>query len=185
MSDMRSFEAMLSGGHPNSLGNTVEVVGMVLADTARLDELYQCYFSSDEVVRLRVSSAIKRVCKQKPEWLVPYIDRLLDEISKIDQASTQWTLAQLFLLLQDKMTPEQKIKATAILRNNLLHYNDWIVQITTMETLTNWAKTNPKLKQWLMPHLQQIQTDTRKSVAGRAKKMLKSLTEEYTNNALL
>jgi hypothetical protein len=63
-----TFEAMLAGGHPNSLGRTVEVVDLVLADRDRLAELFQCYFSADEVVRLRVSSAMKRVTIAHPEW---------------------------------------------------------------------------------------------------------------------
>jgi hypothetical protein len=41
----KSFEAMLTGGHPNSLGRTVEVVELVLADRALLGELYACYRS--------------------------------------------------------------------------------------------------------------------------------------------
>ena len=91
-----SLEERLTGGHPNSLGNTVEVVDDVLKNPALFNELFQCYFSADEVVRLRVSNAMKRVCKENEEMLVPYIDKFLGEISKIDQASTQWTLAQLF-----------------------------------------------------------------------------------------
>ena len=63
-----NFESILSGGHPNSLGRTVEVVDLVLEDRARLAELYQCYFSSDEIVRLRVSSAFKRVTTEHPDW---------------------------------------------------------------------------------------------------------------------
>ena len=34
-----TFAAMLTGGHPNSLGRTVEVVDRVLADQRRLREL--------------------------------------------------------------------------------------------------------------------------------------------------
>ncbi|MEM1311908.1 MAG: hypothetical protein AAGF07_00385 [Patescibacteria group bacterium] len=96
---INKFEQKLSGGHPNSLGSTVEVVEAVLADQNLLEGLFQCYFSGDEVVRLRVSNAIKRVCKQQPTWLIPYIYRLFNDISKIEQASTQWTLSQLFLML--------------------------------------------------------------------------------------
>lgn len=91
-----SFEEVLSGGHPNSSGRTVEVVDLVLADRDRLDELYGCYCSSDEVVRLRVSSAMKRVTGARPDWTMEYMDRLQHEIASIDQASTQWTLALLF-----------------------------------------------------------------------------------------
>lgn len=55
------FEAMLSGGHPNSLGRTVEVVAKVLERPERFEELFRCYQSDDAVVRLRTSSAMKRV----------------------------------------------------------------------------------------------------------------------------
>ncbi|GAB4243341.1 MAG: hypothetical protein Tsb0034_21160 [Ekhidna sp.] len=60
---MKNFEARLSGGHPNSLGNTIEVVDAVLADPSNFEELFDCYQSDDEVVRLRVSNAMKRTCK--------------------------------------------------------------------------------------------------------------------------
>lgn len=56
------FDEMLAGGKPNSLGPTVQVVDLVLADRARLGELFDAYGSDDELVRLRVSSALKRVC---------------------------------------------------------------------------------------------------------------------------
>lgn len=167
-----SFEEMLTGGHPNSLGNTVQVVDIVLANKERLEELYQCYFSKDEVVRLRVSSAMKRVCKEHPEWLVPYLDKLLDEISTINQASTQWTLAILFLWLERDMTPSQHERATKIMQTNLENSNDWIVQNTTMESLAAWAKEDDRLQKWLIPKLHNFTKSTRKSVAGRARKLL-------------
>ena len=55
-----TFESMLSGGHPNSLGRTLEVVQIILSEPDKLDELYSCYSSSDEVVRLRTSSVFKK-----------------------------------------------------------------------------------------------------------------------------
>ena len=56
-----SLETMLTGGHPSSLGRTVEVVETVLDNPERLAELYNCYFTIDEVVRLRTSNAMKRL----------------------------------------------------------------------------------------------------------------------------
>jgi hypothetical protein len=176
MGYMNDFEEMLTGGHPNSLGNTVAVVGVVLDDKKRFDELYQCYFSDDEVVRLRVSSAMKRICKERPEWLVPYLDKFLHDISKINQASTQWTLAQLFLWLENEMNQTQKDHAINVMKHNLENSKDWIVQNTTMETLTIWSKEDSDLKKWLVPRLNKFEKSDRKSVAGRAKKMLAMLS---------
>ena len=87
-----TFEQMLTGGHPNSLGRTVEVVDIVLSDTDRFGELFDCYRSQDEVVRLRTSSAMKRVEAERHDLLLPYIDRFIGEIGELDQASAQWTL---------------------------------------------------------------------------------------------
>ncbi|MEM9984217.1 MAG: hypothetical protein AAF804_03910 [Bacteroidota bacterium] len=172
---MSNFEQRLTGGHPNSLGNTVEVVEEVLADQSLFGELFECYFSQDEVVRLRTSNAMKRVAQVQLTWLLPYVDRLLTEIAAIDQASTQWTLAQLFDLLESSLKPEQKRQAQAIMQHNLAHHQDWIVLNTTMETLVKWSKKDHRLKAWLIPHLQRLSQDARKSVAKRASKYLASL----------
>ncbi|BDD00703.1 hypothetical protein [Persicobacter psychrovividus] len=173
---MKTFEERLKGGHPNSLGNTVEIVDEVLAENGLFAELFNCYFSNDELVRLRTSNAMKRICKEKKAILVPYLDRFLTEISVIDQASTQWTLAQLFGMLEKEMTENQIGQAKKIMKNNLAHHHDWIVLNQTMDTLTKWAKKDAELSQWIRPHLERLATDKRKSVAGRAKKMMEKLT---------
>jgi hypothetical protein len=38
-----SFEIILTGGHPTSLGRTVKVVKLVFKDSSRLTELYTCH----------------------------------------------------------------------------------------------------------------------------------------------
>lgn len=167
-----SFEQILTGGHPNSLGRTLEVVDSVLNDKSKLEELYNCYFSKDEVVRLRVSNAMKRVCIEHPEWTYEYADRLINEISKINQESTQWTLAILFRLMTKLLTKTQREETLKIMKNNLDNHNDWIVINTTMETLFEWSKTDESLKSWLVPRLEKFKNSDKKSIAGRAKKYL-------------
>lgn len=169
---MRDFEQQLTGGHPNSLGNTVEVVEAVLANPSRFAELFSTYFSTDEVVRLRVSSAMKRIAAVNKALLIPYIDRFLDDISEIDQPSTQWTLAQLFELLADDMSVQQKERALRIMQRNLSNARDWIVLNRTMITLGKWAEEDPNLRQWLIPHLERLSMDDRKSVARTASRFL-------------
>jgi hypothetical protein len=175
---MEPFESMLTGGHPNSLGRTVEVVTLVLADQNRLRELVDCYESPNEVVRLRVSSALKRIEAEQHSWLVPYLDELIGDVGQLDQASVQWTLAQLFSRYTDDLTPAQQTKALALMKRNLTNHTDWIVLITTMETLSEWASTDDKLKKWLEPHVKRLANDSRKSVAGSAIKKRKQLFGE-------
>ncbi len=171
------FEDMLTGGHPNSLGRTEEVVAQVLENPDRIEALYACYGSADAVVRLRTSSAFKRVAAVRPDLVMGLMDRLLDEIGMLDQASAQWTLAQLFQRLSDRMTPAQRGRALAILKRNLAGHDDWIVLNTTIDTLTGWAKDDPGLARWLHPHLDRLRHDSRKSVAGRAAKAIRRLAD--------
>ncbi len=163
---------MLTGGHPNSLGRTVDVVDAVLTEGPRLDELYACYFSDDEVVRLRVSSAMKRVAIEHPEWVIEFMDRLQSEVAAIDQASTQWTLALLFDLTKDLQTAAQRTRSVEIMQYNVAHHDDWIVLNNSMQVLHEWSLDEPAIAEWLAPHLIRLSADRRKSVASRAAKLL-------------
>jgi hypothetical protein len=170
-----TFEQMLTGGHPNSLGRTVEVVDNVLSRPDRFDELFDCYQSNDAVVRLRTSNAMKRIEAERHDLLVPYMDRFINEVGQLDQASAQWTLAQLFDRLSEDLTKRQRGAALAIMKRNLAGHDDWIVLNTTIETLAKWAMDDQGLKRWLRPQLERLSWDSRKSVASRAAKKLRAL----------
>ena len=89
------FADMLTGGHPNSLGRTVEVVDAVLADPGRLDELFGCHGVGDPVVRLRASDALRRLEAADRVMLLPEIDRIADVARGLDQDSARWTAASI------------------------------------------------------------------------------------------
>jgi len=166
------MEQRLQGGHPNSLGNTVEVVEEILATPSPLlEDFFHLYFSDDEVVRLRVSNGMKRIAAANKPLLLPYLDRLLTDIAAIDQASAQWTLAQLFKTYEKNLSPEQRSRALEIMQHNVANHTDWIVLAQSMDTLGKWAKKDEGLKAWLLPHLERHAQDERKSVANKAKKI--------------
>lgn len=83
------FADMLRGGHPNSLGNTEQVVSITLADHDRLDELFAAIADPDGVVRMRVGDALEKVCREQPGWFVPRIDHIIDVLGNVDQPSVQ------------------------------------------------------------------------------------------------
>jgi hypothetical protein len=173
---INKYEEMLMGGHPNSLGETLEVVDDVLKSEKNLQDLVDCWKSEDEVVRLRVQNAVKRVAQEKPEWVAKYIPDFLSWISEIDQASTRWGLSTLFMWLDEYLDEAQQKQALKIMKDNLF-YDDWIVQNTTAESLTYYAKKDSKLKTWLIPNLRKLQKSRHKSVRKRAEKYLQQLSE--------
>ena len=185
----KTIEERLTGGHPNSLGETVSVAEDVLQDSSRqlFNELCRTYSSDDEVVRLRVSSALKRICglhrdslsvntQPKPEWLLERFDWLIHDIGwNLDQPSAKWSIAQIVQELRTKITEKQRNEAIELLKHNLETESDWIVQNTTADTLTDFAANDSRLKAWLVPRLNKMKKDNRKSVSSKAVKLLNRL----------
>ena len=60
------------------------------------------------------------------------------------------------------------------MKRNLDVTDDCIVQNTTMQVLFEWSDDDAALTSWLMPRLQEFTRSPRKSVAGRARKLLGS-----------
>lgn len=160
----------------NTLGRTEEAVAIVLADPARIVELYECYFQPDEWVRLRASSAFKRLWKADVELVLPFLDGFVDDVSAIDQPSVQWTFALMCLDLDNHLTNDQRTTCKARLKSYLENSDDWIVQNNTITTLGTWAKEDTALREWLLPRLKELSESYRKSVARRAIKWLEELT---------
>lgn len=167
---------MLRGGHPNSLGRTAEVVDMVLADPALLTKLFDTIEDQDDLVRLRVGDALEKVCREEPEWFVPHVDRVLGDLGQIDQPSVQWHVAQILHHLRGELSEDHAQRATKLLQRNLSTSSDWIVLNVTMDVLTQWAGRDAQLAGWLMPELERLRQDTRKSVAKRAGDRLNELS---------
>ena len=171
-----NFESMLRGGHPNSLGRTVEVVEIILSNKEKMSELFECYLSEDETVRLRVSNAFKRIFRQNRNWFIEYIDRFQQLIPTLKQPSAEWTLAQLHLEMADLLSEEQVKTAIEITKQQLIESDDWIVIIQSMNFLQHMVKKDDLLKKWFIDQLTLIAKDKRKSVSKRANTILQSFT---------
>jgi hypothetical protein len=90
-----SFGAQLSGGDPRTLGDVDVVVSDVLAQPQRLDELMNCVIeSNDEIVRMRASDALEKICRARPALLQPHVALLLGKVSRVDQPSVRWHVAR-------------------------------------------------------------------------------------------
>jgi len=163
----------LSGGNPRTLGRAEEMVALVLNRPARIAELFECLFDDDEIVRMRAGDAVEKVCRAKPELLKPYVKRLLHDVSRIDQPSVQWHLAQ--MLAEVELTPKQKAGAIRLLKRNLSQSTDWIVINCTMDSLAKFAQNNPRLRREFVETLREYQNSSYKSIASRARRLLARL----------
>ena len=172
MPNVSIFEDTLTGGHHNSLGNTLVVADQVNADRSLLPELIATYASDDEVVRLRVSSALKRVAWEHPEWIQAEIGAIMNWVERLKQPSAQWSVGQMLLAIGPLLSESERERSIALMKTHIEESGDWIVLNHTMETLAQWAHHDPNLEAWLVPHLARFAEDSRKSVAKRAQRLL-------------
>lgn len=161
---------LLTGGDPRSLRNVGIVIEAASRQPGRLEELVQCVFSADEIVRMRASDALEKVCRAHPGLVQRFVPRLLAEMPLIEQASVQWHLAQ--ILTEVQLDEEQQAQAVAVLEHNLGTSGDWIVTNLTLQALATFARTSPAVRTRLVERLHHFQDSPYKSVASRSRKLL-------------
>lgn len=167
-----SFADLLAvGGKANSLGRVNDVIELVLGDQTRLEELYNCLFNEDAWIRMRAADALEKICRQHPDWLLPYIDRFSKELTSSSQASIQWHLAQIYR--EVNLTAQQKRFAISWLTNLLSTKEvDWIVAANAMDTLAQFAKDGALPAANLISLLKVQQQHKSNAVIKRANKLL-------------
>lgn len=175
MAKEQSFAEVLAEGKiPNSLGRAEEVVQIVLQNKHRLEELYQCLFEDDALLRLRAIDAIEKVCREHPDWLESYVDRFFQDFTDHNQPSIQWHLAEMFG--QINLNPIQKQQAIQWLTAKISTTNvDWIVAADTMKTLALFNLKDAFPTDQLIPLLKKQQNHHSKSVVKLATKIFEQL----------
>ncbi|MGA9858669.1 MAG: hypothetical protein WBQ18_12455 [Solirubrobacteraceae bacterium] len=79
------------GGKSNSLGRVTDVIDLVRAEPSRIEELYGCLFEDDAWLRMRAADALEKVCREHPDWLLPFVDRLSTEVAVSTQRPSSGT----------------------------------------------------------------------------------------------
>ncbi|HVQ44573.1 MAG TPA: hypothetical protein VMT30_06425 [Candidatus Saccharimonadia bacterium] len=162
------------GGKANSLGKVNEVIALVLNDRNRLDELYSRLFNEDAWIRMRAADALEKICRQHPDWLLPYIDKFASDLATSSQPSIQWHLAQIYRAVD--LTTEQKHFAINWLKHLLATKDvDWIVAANAMDTLAQFTKDGSCSVADIVPLLKIQQNHKSNAVIKRANKLITEL----------
>ena len=160
-----NFEDTLTGGHPNSLGKTIEIVDEVLDKPNKIDDLFNCYQSKNETVRLRTSSAFKRIFREKPILFENWKKRFIEYVAYINQPSAKWTTIQ---LLDEK----EKIQSSNICLEYLRNENDWIVVNHSITFMRNHKELFDFNDSSLIKLIKSFESYRRKSISRNVGKLL-------------
>lgn len=146
----------------------------MLADRARMDELFECVFDDDAWVRMRAIDTIEKVCRVHPDWLLPYKSKLFHELADMDQASIQWHLAEIFPAIE--LTPDEERRAIEIMKRNISSTDaDWIVAANTMKTLAQFAQEGKVPATEIIPLFEIQKSHRSKAVVKRAMTLLEEI----------
>jgi len=171
----KAFKELLTvGGKSNSLGRAGEVVASVLDDTSRVEELYQCMFHEDAWVRMRAADSFEKICRERSDIILPYIDRIQAELASSQQPSIQWHIAQLYEQLP--LSGDQKHRAIDWLGKLLSSTDvDWIVAANTMRALARFTKQGDFPRDKLLALLNVQLRHKSNSVVKRARKTIQQV----------
>lgn len=167
------FLGMLSGGDPRTLTGVEAVLTTLRADPSRIGELIDCCRAGDPLVRMRAADALEKFARERPESLVPFVERLDRELSASTQPSIQWHLAQLWG--EVPLTADQHERAAQWLLRTLDKADDWIILTCAMSALAALAADDASLRPALRERLRRHRGSPLPSVAKRANRLLAAL----------
>jgi hypothetical protein len=172
---MEKFVSILrAGGKTNSLGRASEVLESVLADASLLGQLYDCLFADDAWARMRAADCVEKICRVHPDWIEPYIDRILNDLLGSNQPSIQWHLAQIFA--EVRLSDEQRICAIDWMETRISSVDvDWIVSVNTMKTFVQFHRNGFVTKNKIVPLFELQEQHKSKTVRKKAVQFLESL----------
>lgn len=159
----------LQGGDRRSIGQSNQVVALVLASPERFGILFSGLSSDDPVVRMRSADAIEKITAIHPEYLVPYKAPLLHAATEMEQAEVRWHLAPMLARLP--LSESEQGEVTAIL---LRYLNDQssIVKTMAMQALFDLAVRCPTFRPMVQKHLEELVIIGTPAMQARGKKLL-------------
>ena len=125
----------LKGGDLRSIGRAEEVVQDILNNPVLFAEVFEGMLDDDPLVRMRSADALEKVSLSHPEYLQPFKNRLISEVSQVRQQEVRWHVVQMFSYLEvDKVERDEIIR---ILLSYLDTDKSKIVKVCSMQSLAN------------------------------------------------
>ena len=166
---MNSIIERLKGGDIRSDGEADEVAVDVLNHPILFAQLYAGLAEPDDVVRGRTAHALEHVSRSKPELLLPYLNKLVDQSTQDPLPVARWHLAMLFTNLS---VYEEIIDTLAISLFCLLDDDSVFVKSWAISGLTIIGKHYPHLQGKVVEGVKLLRIDGSKAIQTRVRKAL-------------
>jgi HEAT repeat protein len=118
---------------------------------------------------MRAGDAVEKVSRQRPEWLRPIGQDLLDPAATTDEQELQWHLAQLLPRVGHSVCQRQAL--VPVLRR-YLQVPSAIVRVSALQALVELMGTDGKLRPFVRRQLRRAPTEGTAGERARARKLL-------------
>ena len=166
----------LQGGDRRELGNADAVASDVLRYPERFAELFEAIMDADPVIRMRAADAAEKVTRGRPDLLVPFRKRLIDEAGTIAQQEVRRRVAQ--MLPRVKLNAKERAKAVALLES-FLQDRSAIVVTSALQSLTDFANDDAILRERMILRLERLVSEGEPAIQERSRKMLARLSSQH------
>lgn len=175
---MNQILKLLVGEDRRSIGHSDEVVQIILRQPEKFDELFQGLYELDPIIRMRTADAIEKITINKPNLLIPYKQKILDLINKVDQIEVQWHFAQIIPRLS--LSTDEIDNSFRIIEGYLTSPSA-IVKAFSLQCLFELTLQKPDLLPQTRKHLNKGLESSVKAVQSRSRMLLKEI-EKYDRN---
>lgn len=169
---MANIVDKLRGGDRRSIGGSDKVAHQIAKSPKLFAEALAATLDADPVTRMRAADAIEKASAICPALLQPHKRIILSKIASIPQQEVRWHTAQMLPRL--KLTPKERDHAVSI----LFHYledKSSIVKTFAMQALSDFAQTDYRLRERILPILEFLTADGTAAMRARGRKLLSGL----------
>jgi hypothetical protein len=171
---MNELLKMLSGGDIRSDGEADQVADIVLENPHMLDELMVGLDVEDDVIRGRTAHALERVARTHPEWMLPYLPRLLDCSESDPLPMVRWHLV---MVLGDLAIFKDQVDVLNIRLIELLDDPSVFVKSWVISSLCIIAKLYPERNESISRRISEYRDDDSIAIRARVRKAMEALMD--------
>jgi hypothetical protein len=129
-------------------------------------------WGDDPLIRMRAADAAEKLTATHPEWLEPYREELLGQVSCVDQQEVRWHVAQMLPRLE--WSEEERAQVLEILLG-YLEDKSAIVKTFAMQALAELAERDENLRPKVVQLLEELTRTGSPAMVSRGRKLLRRL----------
>ena len=163
----------LKGGDIRSIGRAEEVVQDILNNPVLFTEVFEGMLDDDPLVRMRSADVLEKVSSKHHEYLQPFKNRLIGEVSQVRQQEVRWHVAQMFSYLE--VSTQERDEIVRILLFYLDDDRSRILKVCSIQTLADLAERDESIRPRIVRKLKEIVEAGSPAMVSRAKILLARL----------